>query len=98
MDTLRNETFSPDMVWHQGGPNQTSGDYRGVDSVLGLLGKLAQLTDGTFSVALHDVLASDEHAVALAVCKGQRGGRQSRMASTATFAICATAKYPKPGS
>ena len=75
MDTLRNETFSPDIVWHQGGRNQTSGDYKGVDNVLGLLGKIAQLTDGTFSVELHDVLASDEHAVALAVTKGQRGGK-----------------------
>jgi uncharacterized protein len=75
MDTLRNETFSPDIVWHQGGRNQTSGDYRGVDGVLGLFGKLAQLTDGTSSVELHDLLASDEHVIALAVTKGQRGAK-----------------------
>ena len=55
MDTLRNELFSPDIVWHQGGRNQTSGDYKGADNVLGLFGKLAQLTDGTFRVELHDV-------------------------------------------
>jgi uncharacterized protein len=75
MDTLRNELFSPDIVWHQGGRNQTSGDYKGVDSVLGLFGKLSQLTDGTFRVELHDVLASDEHVVALATTKGQRAGK-----------------------
>jgi uncharacterized protein len=75
MDTLRNELFSPDIVWHQGGRNQTSGDYKGVDSVLGLFGKLSQLTDGTFRVELHDVLASDEHVVALATTKGHRAGK-----------------------
>ena len=75
MDALRNEVFSPDIVWHQGGRNQTSGDYRGADAVIGLFGKLFQLTDGTFRVELHDVLASDEHVVALARTTGQRAGK-----------------------
>jgi uncharacterized protein len=75
MDALRNELFSPDIVWHQGGRNQTSGDYRGVDAVLGLFGKLFQLTNGTFRVELHDVSASDEHVVALAKTTGQRAGK-----------------------
>ena len=75
MDALRSDLFSPDIVWHQGGRNQTSGDYRGVDAVLGLFGKLFQLTDGSFRVELHDVLASDEHVVALAKTTGQRAGK-----------------------
>jgi hypothetical protein len=57
------------------GRNQTSGDYRGVDDVLGLFGKLFQLTDGTFRVEIHDVLASDEPAVVLARISGERAGR-----------------------
>jgi len=75
MDALRNELFSPSIVWHQGGRNQTSGDYRGADAVIGLFGKLFQLTDGTFRAELHDVLASDEHVVALARVTGQRAGK-----------------------
>src|SRR5436853_7653418 len=75
MDALRNELFTSDIVWHQGGRNQTSGDYRGVDAVLGLFGKLFQLTDGTFRVEVHDVLASEDHAVVLARVHGQRGGK-----------------------
>jgi uncharacterized protein len=75
MDALRNELFTADVVWHQGGRNQTSGDYRGVDDVLALFGKLAQLTNGTFGVEIHDVLASDEHAVVLARATGERGGK-----------------------
>jgi ketosteroid isomerase-like protein len=75
MDTLRNEIFAADAQWHQGGKNQTSGDYSGVDAVLGLFQKFFQLTDGTFKVAVHDLLASDQHVVVLAAITGQRAGR-----------------------
>jgi hypothetical protein len=34
-----------------------------------------ELTGGTFRVELHDVLANDEHAVALYVARGERQGR-----------------------
>src|SRR6478609_5533484 len=59
MDTLKHELFSPDIVWHQGGRNQTAGDYRGADAVIGLFGKLFQLTDGTFRVTVDDLLTSE---------------------------------------
>jgi ketosteroid isomerase-like protein len=75
MDTLRKDLFTPDIVWHQGGRNQTSGDYRGPDEVIGLFGKLFQLTDGTFRVQIHDVLASDEHVVVLGHVDAQRAGK-----------------------
>jgi ketosteroid isomerase-like protein len=75
MDALRNEVFASDIVWHQGGRNQTSGDYRGTDAVLGLFGQLFELTDGTFRVEVHDILASEEHAVVLARVQAQRAGK-----------------------
>jgi uncharacterized protein len=75
MDALRGELFTADIVWHQGGKNQTSGEYRGADAVFGLFGKLAELTDGTFSVEVHDVLASEDHAVVLARAQGTRRGK-----------------------
>ena len=75
MDTLRREVFAPNIQWHQGGRNQTAGDYDGVDAVLGLFQKLFQLTDGTFKVAVHDVLASDQHVVVLGTISAQRGGK-----------------------
>src|SRR5438477_7955337 len=78
MDALRNELFTADIVWHQGGRNQTSGDYRGVDAVVGLFGKLFQLTDGTFRVEIHDVLASEDHVVVLARATAQRGGKAGK--------------------
>jgi len=75
METLRNELFTPDIVWHQGGKNQTSGDYRGAEAVIGLFGQLFQLTDGTFKVEVHDLLASEDHVVVLARVDATRGGK-----------------------
>ncbi|HEX6493738.1 MAG TPA: hypothetical protein VF112_09515 [Candidatus Dormibacteraeota bacterium] len=37
--------------------------------------KNMQETEGTFKVEVHDILANDEHAVALAVVSGQRQGK-----------------------
>ena len=64
LDTLR-ETFSSDIVWHVGGRNRYTGDKRGIDNVLAFFVELTQITDGTFRLDVHDVLAKDEHAVAL---------------------------------
>jgi hypothetical protein len=74
METLGKEIFAPDIVWHQPGRNPTSGDYQGADGVLGLFGKLFELTDGTFKATLHDVLATDDHVVALGKIDAQRKG------------------------
>ena len=51
------------------------GGRRGPDEVIGLFGKLFQLTDGTFRVQIHDVLASDEHVVVLGHVDAQRAGK-----------------------
>jgi uncharacterized protein len=45
------------------------------DAVLGFFAKLAELTGGTFRAELHDVVANDEHAVAIYVTRGEREGR-----------------------
>lgn len=68
--------FADDIVWHVGGRSQLAGDYRGKQEVFELFGKFVQLTSGTFKVELHDVLANDEHAVALQTATGEREGRK----------------------
>jgi uncharacterized protein len=67
--------FADDIIFHQPGHNPTSGDYRGVDGVLGLLSALAERSGGTFRAQVHDVLASDQHGVALLRVSAQRGPR-----------------------
>jgi uncharacterized protein len=74
VDTLR-ELTDQDGVWHTPGRNLLSGDYRGVDEILGFFARVMELTGGTFRAELHDVVANDEHAVALYVSRGEREGR-----------------------
>ncbi len=57
--------LSDDIVWHSPGNNALAGDYKGKDQVFGLFAKLVELTEGTFRQEIHDLLANDEHAVAL---------------------------------
>jgi ketosteroid isomerase-like protein len=63
------------MVWHEVGRNQLAGEYRGRDAVYGFFGKLMQVTDGTFQLDLHTILADDDHAVVLVVTTASRGGK-----------------------
>jgi ketosteroid isomerase-like protein len=74
LDTVR-ALFDPDAVWHAPGRSPLSSDYRGVDDILNFFARTMELTGGTFRVELHDVLANDEHAVALYVARGEREGR-----------------------
>ncbi len=69
------ELFADDIVWHVPGNNPLTGDYKGRDSVLGFFGKSAELAGGTLKVEVHDILANDEHGVALTHDTAQRGGK-----------------------
>ncbi len=71
-----NELFTDDIVWHSPGHSQISGDFHGKDEVLGQFGKVFELTGGTFALEIHDVLANDEHAVAMVRATGQIGDRR----------------------
>jgi ketosteroid isomerase-like protein len=72
---LLRELFHQDAVWHAPGRNPVAGDYQGVEAILGFFARTMEVTGGTFRVELHDVVANDEHAVAIYVSRGQREGR-----------------------
>jgi uncharacterized protein len=74
MDVL-NELFADDIVWHIAGRSPVSGDYKGRDQVYGFFGKLMELSGGTSKIEVHDILANDEHAVALVTGTGTRSGK-----------------------
>ena len=69
------DLLAEDLVWHQGGRSQLAGDYRGREAVFGYFAKLMEVTEGSFHVDVHAVLADDEHGVALTVATASRGGR-----------------------
>ncbi len=75
IETLQNEIFTDDIVWHVSGRNPLSGDYKGISEVLGFFGQLGERSGGTFQVTLEDVLANDERTVALHLATGTREGR-----------------------
>ena len=70
------EFFADDIVWHVPGKSPLAGDYKGRDEVLGFLAKTMELTGGTFKLEVHDILAGDEHAVALTTATAEREGKQ----------------------
>jgi ketosteroid isomerase-like protein len=86
MQTLR-ELFDPDLVWHAPGRNQLAGDHQGVDAVLGYFGRTMELTEGTFRVELHDVVANDEHTVGLNSVHAERAGRTLEDRNTLVFHV-----------
>ena len=73
------DLFADDVVWHVGGRNQLTRDYRGRDEVYGFFGRLLELTEGTFHIDLHTVFADDEHGVALVATSASRGGKSTRI-------------------
>ncbi len=57
--------LAPGIRWHVAGRGPLTGTYEGRDEVLRFFGGLTDLTGGTFRVEIHDLLASDDHVVAL---------------------------------
>ena len=77
METLRS-LFAPDIVWNVAGHSRFAGAHRGVDAVLNLFAENFRETNGNLGVEVHDILANDEHAVALATVSGERQGKRLR--------------------
>jgi uncharacterized protein len=74
MDTIAN-IFSPDIRWFVSGSSQISGTYNGQEEAFAFFGRLMELSEGTFSVAIHDLLASDDHVVVLVSESATRNGK-----------------------
>lgn len=67
--------FSPDIRWNIGGKSEISGTYEGHEAVFAFFGRLMELTEGTFQVEIHDLLASDDHVVVLVRESATRGDK-----------------------
>jgi ketosteroid isomerase-like protein len=71
LDGIR-DLLAPDVVWHFGGDNPLTGDYKGIDEVFGLFGKMFEMTAGDMNQEVHDLLASDKHGVAITHLRASR--------------------------
>jgi uncharacterized protein len=72
MEAMRS-LVAEDTVWHIPGRGPLAGDHYGRDAVFAMFGRLVQTSEGTFTQELHDVTASDDHAVALTHATASRG-------------------------
>lgn len=79
------ELLAPDIEWHE--PYEYLGDLHGREAVIESLREAVEATAGTFSLSLHDVLASDRHAVALVLWSAVRDGRAMSGREVAVFHI-----------
>ncbi len=64
LETVR-QSLADDCTWTASGNTPISGVYRGWEEISGMFLSLFELTGGTHSNALVDVLADDLHAVAI---------------------------------
>ncbi len=81
------ELFAADCVWHVPGNSPISGEHRGREAVFAAFAKTVELSGGSFKIELHDVLANDEHTVALTRATGSRQGRQLSSLDTDVYHI-----------
>ncbi|MCA1841007.1 MAG: nuclear transport factor 2 family protein [Actinomycetota bacterium] len=86
MDTVR-ATFADDIKWHISGRSFLAGDYDGLDEVFGFFAKFISAYDRPPVFELHDVLANDEHAVALVSADLSRNGKNRTTTAAHVFHI-----------
>ena len=87
IDALRAQYFASDIRWHVPGRSPLASDYAGAAQVVEFFGRLFELSQGTLRLELHDVLANDEHAVALYTVRAEREGRRLEDNMVATFHV-----------
>ena len=68
------ETFDPAITWHVPGHSPLSGDYKGIDGVVGFFNHTMALCGGIFAIEVHRVLAEEDMVVALVTIKAERNG------------------------
>ena len=62
-----------DVVWHVPGMSPLAGEIHGREALFRFFDRLHEVTDGTFMLKEHDVLATDDHVVVGAVTGTGRG-------------------------
>lgn len=69
--------ISPDVIWHQPGHNRFSGTHRGMAAVGPMLGKMMEVSQGTFAITRADHYMANGDWVAITIeFAGQANGLQ----------------------
>lgn len=81
------DAFADEATWTVPGSGTMAGTFHGREEIFGFLGRLPKETNGTYSSALIDVLASDDRAAALYRASGQRRGQHLELDQVLLFRI-----------
>lgn len=87
VEALRTQFFAPDIHWHFPGRSPFAGHHQGADLVAEFFKDLGARSGGTHRVELHDVIANDDHAVALHTTRAERAGKQLEINAAQIFHI-----------
>lgn len=68
------QLFHPEVVWHQPGRSVLAGEHRGVEAVFAFFGRVAEISENTFTVELHDVVSGPDHTIGLHTGRGHAHG------------------------
>jgi len=64
-----------DITWHVPGSSPLSGDYKGHGEVGGFFARTMELSAGTFTIDIQDVLARGDRVVVLCTVSAERHGQ-----------------------
>jgi uncharacterized protein len=67
------DLLDDDIVWHEPGEEDYSGDHRGADAVIALLERLQRTTEGTFELEPTGFLVTADHVAAAIRWSARRG-------------------------
>lgn len=77
----------PKVTFQISGKSRLAGKYDASNFVSGLVAKWKELSGGQYKLEVHDVLASERHAVALASAKFARNGQTVEYRSAQVWRI-----------
>jgi uncharacterized protein len=77
--------IADDVVWYTPGNHPLSGKIEGIEGVFEWLRKSAEVTNGTFRVEMHRILADDEWAAVISTYRGERKGMVLEMPGVQLF-------------
>ena len=77
--------IADNVVWYTPGTHPLSGRIEGIEGVFEWLKQSAEVTNGTFRVEMHRILADDEWAAVISTYRGERKGMVLEMPGVQTF-------------
>jgi ketosteroid isomerase-like protein len=85
------EQFTDDAVWHGTGTTRLGGDHRGKQAVIANIVDFAQSYQD-IKMDLHDIVANEQHVVALVTTSVSRSGKSYKSQETYVFHVNNDAK------